>query len=67
MAEDQEEKMTTEQFTAICDLTVRLTELRLKGCGHLCIENYAPELLAKLLGAFRSDLSYKVDDPRFIP
>ena len=50
--------MTADDFREVCVLTVRLTELRLKDCPHLCIENYAPELLAKLIGACRSDIYY---------
>jgi hypothetical protein len=35
-----------------------LTELRLRECGHLCIENYAPELLAKLKFAWSDPHGY---------
>lgn len=41
--------MTIDEFKAICDLTVRLTELRQRHCNHLCIENFAPELLQDLM------------------
>jgi hypothetical protein len=44
--------MNSEQLKAICDLTIKLTELRLKDCAHLCIENFAPELFAQLIGEF---------------
>ena len=44
--------MQSDNLKHICDLTVRLTELRLKGCGHLCIENYAPEVFAKLVAIY---------------
>ncbi len=47
-----ENKMDVEQLKEICSLTVRLTELRQKECGHLAIENFAPELFAKLIGEF---------------
>jgi len=43
--------MTDEQLRILADLVVKLTELRLQDCRHLCIENYAPELLAKLVYA----------------
>jgi hypothetical protein len=36
-------------WPALVDLIVRLTELRQSKCEHLCIENFAPELLGKCL------------------
>ena len=45
--------MSAEELRVIADLTVRLTELRLKGCAHLCVENYAPEVFAKLVYAMQ--------------
>ncbi len=42
--------MNIEEFKTLCDLTVRLTELKLKEVPHLAIENFAPELLSKLMG-----------------
>lgn len=54
--------MTTEDFKEVCGLVVRLTEMRMKDCPQLCIENYAPELLAKLLAACRTEMYYKPDD-----
>ena len=44
--------MEPDNLKHICDLTVRLTELRLKGCDWLCIENYAPEVFAKLMAIY---------------
>lgn len=44
--------MDTEQLREICNLTVELTALRQKECGHLAVENFAPELFAKLIGEF---------------
>lgn len=41
--------MKTQELKEICDLVVRLTELRQEKCKYLCIENFAPELLGKLL------------------
>lgn len=38
-----------EELRVIADMTVRLTELRQKGCGHLAVENAAPEIMRKLL------------------
>ncbi len=57
--------MNADELRVLCDAVVRLTELRLKECGHLCIENFAPELLAKMIGATNSGLSYKEPDPRW--
>ena len=42
------------QLEVLADMTVRLTELRLRNCGHLCIENVAPEIFGKLLYEFRT-------------
>lgn len=55
--------MTAEDFKEVCGLVVRLTELRMKEVPHLCIENYAPELMAKMLAACRTDMYYKPDNP----
>ena len=41
--------MNTATLQAICEMTVRLTELKLREVPHLCIENFAPELFAKLM------------------
>jgi len=43
--------MSIQEFRELCRLTFALTELRQKECPHLCIENFAPELLAKLIQA----------------
>jgi len=48
-----------DDLKVIADLTVRLTELRLKGCEHLCVENYAPEVFGKLLYAYQIHVEYK--------
>lgn len=57
--------MSHEELKVLVDATVRLTELRLKDTPHLCIENFAPELLAKLVGATRSEVFYTPEDPRW--
>ena len=41
--------MSIEEFKELCKLTVELTKLRQNECKHLCIENFAPELLARLI------------------
>jgi hypothetical protein len=38
----------------IADLTAKLTEMRLRNCGHLCIENLGPEIFGKLLDVYRN-------------
>ena len=41
--------MRIEEFIALCDLTAKLTDLKVKQIPGLCIENFAPELLKKLI------------------
>lgn len=41
--------VTPQELAAICDATVRLTEIRQRGCAWLCVENVAPEILRRLL------------------
>ena len=41
--------VTVNELRVICDATVRLTEIRQRGCAHLCVENIAPEIMRKLL------------------
>ena len=53
--------MEADNLKHICDLTVRLTELRLKGCGWLCIENYAPEVFAKLVAIYEGRVEISPD------
>jgi len=45
--------MKIEELSEICKLTVELTRLRQNECKHLCIENFAPELMKKLILEFR--------------
>lgn len=39
-------------------LAAELTRLRQAECGHLCIENFAPELLARLKFAWNDPHGY---------
>jgi hypothetical protein len=41
--------MNIDELRELCALTVELTKLRQAECKHLCIENFAPELLGKLI------------------
>lgn len=41
--------MDIEEFRELCTLTVEMTRLRQNECRHLYIENFAPELLGKLI------------------
>jgi len=41
--------MTANELRVLCDLTVALTEIRARYCNNLCVENFAPELLIKLI------------------
>lgn len=41
--------MSIEELKELCALTVELTKLRQAECKHLCIENFAPELLGNLI------------------
>lgn len=41
--------VTCAELKHICDTVVELTKVRAAGCSHLAIENFAPELMAKLL------------------
>lgn len=45
--------VTPDELRTICDATVRLTEIRQRGCAHLCVENVAPEIMLKLLLTLR--------------
>ena len=38
-----------DELRSICDATVRLTEIRQRGCSHLVVENVAPVIFRKLL------------------
>jgi hypothetical protein len=41
--------MDADELRELCTLTAELTRLRQNECKHLCIENFAPELLGKLI------------------
>ena len=41
--------MSIDELRELCALTLELTKLRQAECKHLCIENFAPELLGKLI------------------
>lgn len=41
--------MSIAELRELCALTVELTRLRQNECKHLAIENFAPELLGKLI------------------
>lgn len=49
VAEQRRAEVTTDELRVLCDATVRLTELRQRECGHLCVENFAPKVLHALL------------------
>lgn len=41
--------VTVDELRVICDATVRLVEIRQRGCSHLAVENIAPEVMRKML------------------
>ena len=45
--------MTIEELQELCKITVELTKLRQNECKHLCIENFAPDLLKQLIREFQ--------------
>lgn len=42
-------EITIEELHELCELTVKLTELRQNECKHLCIENISPDILHGLI------------------
>lgn len=44
--------MKTEELKVIAELTKDLVAMRQKECGHLCIENIAPQIFGDLLKAY---------------
>ena len=44
--------VSAEVLRTLCDTTVRLAEIRQRGCSHLCVENFAEDCLAKLIRAY---------------
>jgi hypothetical protein len=53
------EKVTQEELSVITAAVVSLTAIRQKGCEHLCVENFAPELFRKLLQVLIEEKSDK--------
>lgn len=49
ITEVSDDTVTSEELRILCDATVRLVEIRQRGCSHVCVENVAPEILHKLL------------------
>lgn len=41
--------VSCDELREICELTIKLTELRQNECKHLCVENFATELFSRLL------------------
>lgn len=41
--------VTCAELKHICDVVVELTKIRAAGCSYLAVENFAPELMAKIL------------------
>lgn len=44
--------VSAEVLRVLCDATVRLAEIRQRGCSHLCVENFAAECLHNLIHAY---------------
>ena len=44
-------ELTSVELKHICDLVVKLTEIRVSQCNHLCIENFSSQLLEKLIAS----------------
>jgi len=41
--------VTCDELKHICEAVVELTRIRAAGCSHLCVENFSPDLLGKML------------------
>ena len=41
--------ISEQELRILADLTVRLTEIRQRGCGHLSVENFATRLFLTIL------------------
>lgn len=48
------EIVSPDQLRVIAELTEKLTALAQNECKHLCIENYSPQLFARLVRAYRA-------------
>jgi hypothetical protein len=44
--------VSVDVLRVLCDATIRLAEIRQRGCSHLCVENFAPECLRNLIAAY---------------
>lgn len=44
--------LTAEDLRELCTLTAELTKIRQAECKHLCVENFAPDLLSSLIRAY---------------
>ena len=44
--------VSLDVLRVMCDTTVRLTDIRQRGCSHLCVENFAPKCLANLIRTY---------------
>ena len=53
--------ITIEEFREVCKLTVELTRLRQNECKHLCVENFAADLLPRLLDAVTMERHHEFD------
>lgn len=42
------------ELEVICETVARLTEIRQRGCAHLSVENFAPDLLFTMLTTVRA-------------
>lgn len=58
--------VSCDELKEICGLVVELTKLRQDGCKHLCIENFAPDLFATLLGHYSMHKQGKIYMPETI-
>jgi len=41
-------KSEIERLKILCDLVVRLAEIRQRGCSHLCVENIAVDMIERI-------------------
>lgn len=51
-----------EALRELCAMTVELTRLRQAECKQLCIENFAPDVLGKLIREFDGAI-YRIEPP----
>jgi hypothetical protein len=41
--------ISKEELEMFCNLTLKLVELRIKGCPHLAVENTGPDILYRII------------------